>query len=89
MQKSPPKIIGPFLNLELAKNELQKVAFQNGGSRMMVEIIDDDLVMDPHYINGISQTPANGFEKWWGGWNDINSMIEIVKQNMTCVCKFQ
>ena len=49
---------------------------------MMLEIIDGALQENPHWINGISQTPANGFHKWWAGWNDINAMVEIVKQHM-------
>jgi hypothetical protein len=72
---------GPYLDLQLAKDELKEIA-KNGGSRMMLEIIDGAVQVDPHVINGISQTPANGFDKWWAGWNDINAMVEIVKQHM-------
>ena len=49
---------------------------------MMLEIIDGAIQVDPHVINGISQTPANGFDKYWADWNDINAMVEIVKQHM-------
>ena len=49
---------------------------------MMLEIIDGALQVDPHFINGTSQTPANGFDKYWSGWDDINTMVEIVKQHM-------
>ena len=69
------------MDLQLAKDELKEIA-KNGKSRMMLEIIDGALQENPHFINGISQTPANGFDKWWAGWDDINAMVEIVKQHM-------
>ena len=47
---------------------------------MMVEINNGSIQMDPHTINGIDQTPSNGFNKWWSGWDDINAMLEIAKQ---------
>ena len=50
---------------------------------MMVEIIDGALQVDPHFINGISQIPANGFDKYWADWHDINAMVQIVKQHMS------
>jgi hypothetical protein len=81
---------GPYLDLQLAKDELKEIAKKGGipevgsttGSRMMLEIIDGAIQVDPHFINGISQTPANGFDKYWADWDDINAMIEIVKQHM-------
>ena len=70
------------MDLQLAKDELKEIA-KNGKSRMMLEIIDGALQVNPHFINGISQTPANGFEKYWADWNDINAMVKIVKQHMS------
>ena len=49
---------------------------------MMLEIIDGAIQVDPQIINGISQTLANGFDKYWKDWNDINAMVEIVKQHL-------
>ena len=49
---------------------------------MMLEIIDGAIQVDPHTINGIDQTLANGFDKYWEDWNDINAMVEIGKQHM-------
>ena len=49
---------------------------------MMVEIIDGVLQVDPHKINGINQSPSNGFKKWWKNWADINAMIKLVKQHL-------
>ena len=69
------------MDLQLAKDELKEIA-KNGKSRMMLEIIDGALQVNPHIINGITQTPVNGFDKWWAGWADINAMVEIVKQHM-------
>ena len=55
---------------------------KNGKKRMMIEIIDGAIQVDPHTINGISQTPANGFDKMWTNWNDINAMVDIVKKHL-------
>ena len=49
---------------------------------MMLEIIDGAIQVDPNYISGIAQTPANGFDKYWEDWDDINAMVEIVKRYM-------
>ena len=81
VQRNPVIVKGPYSDLQSAKDELKEIA-KNGGSRMMLEIIDGVLQVDPHRINGISQTPANGFEKFWYDWWDINAMVEIVKQHM-------
>ena len=69
------------MDLQLAKDELKEIA-KNGKSRMMLEIIDGELQVNPHIINGITQTPVNGFHKYWKNWHDINAMVEIVKQHM-------
>ena len=69
------------MDLQLAKDELKEIA-KNGGSRMMLEIIDGAIQVDPNFINGISQTPENGFDNFWYDWWDINAMVEIVKQHM-------
>ena len=47
---------------------------------MMIEINNGSIQMDPHTINGIYQNASNGFDKWWSGWDDINTMLEIAKQ---------
>ena len=49
---------------------------------MMLEIIDGEIQVDPHIINGMVQDPANGFDKYWSGWDGINAMVEIVKQHL-------
>ena len=69
------------MDLQLAKDELKEIG-KNGGSRMILEIIDGAIQVDPHCINGILQTLANGFDKYWAGWDDISAMVEIVKQHM-------
>ena len=81
VQSNPPIVKGPYLDLQFAKNELTEMA-KNGYSRMMVEIINGSIQVDPHTINGIDQTPSNGFSKWWSSWDDINAMLEIVKQHI-------
>ena len=81
VQRNPVIVKGRYLNLQLAQDELKEIA-KNGGSRMMLEIIDGAIQVDPHFINGISQTLANGFDKNWANGTDINAMVEIVKQHM-------
>ena len=49
---------------------------------MMIVLIDGAIQANPHFIIGISQIPANGFEKFWQDYNDIDAMVEIVKQHM-------
>ena len=74
---------GSYSNLQTAKNELKEIA-KNDEYRMMLEITDGAIQVgygQVHNINGRAQTPANGFEKRWGNWNDILAMIEIAKKN--------
>ena len=72
---------GPYSDLQLAKDELSQVAL-NKKLRMMVEIIDGVIQIDPHYIGGIAQTLANGFDSNYNSWRNINAMIEMVKRHM-------
>ena len=81
VQRNPVIVKGRYLDLQLAQDELKEIA-KNGKSRMMLEIIDGAIQVDPHFINGISQKPVNGFDKYWADWYDINAMVEIVKQHM-------
>ena len=69
------------MDLQLAKEELKEIA-KNKRSRMMLEIIDGAIQVDPQIINGVSQTMANGFDKYWKNWKDINAMVDIAKQQM-------
>ena len=80
VQRNPPIVKGPYWDLQFAKNELQEIS-KSGGSRMMLEITDGAIPVDPHLINGIYQTPSNGFDKYWTGWDDINVMVEIAQQH--------
>ena len=79
VQNNPSIVKGPFLDLQFAKNELKEIA-KNNKSRMMIEIINGSIQMDPHTISGIDQSASNGFDKWWSGWDDINAMLEIATQ---------
>ena len=81
VQKKPVIVRGPYSDLQLAKDELSQVAL-NKKLRMMVEIIDGVIQIDPHYIGGIAQTPANGFDSAWLSESNANAMIEMVKQHM-------
>lgn len=68
-----------FSDLEQAKAKLHQYS---RGSRMIAEIKDGWLQTDPHTINGIAQTPENGFRKYWHDWNDINSMLTVARNFM-------
>ena len=80
VQRNPPMVIGPYWDLQFAQNELKEIG-KSGGSRMMLEITDGVIPVDPHLINGIYQTASNGFDKYWTGWDDINVMVEIAQQH--------
>ena len=80
VQRNPPMVIGPYWDLQFAQNELKEIG-KRGGSRMMLEITDGAIPVDPHLINGIYQTASNGFDKYWTGWDDINVMVEIAQQH--------
>ena len=78
------------MDLQSAKDKLKEFAKNGGipepgsttGSRMMLEIIDGEIQVDPHRINGIPQNSDNGFYKKWSNWAVINAMVEIVKQHV-------
>jgi len=79
----PVIVKGPYSNLQRAKNELKKIARNDRSSeRMMLEIIDGEIQLNPHIINGREQTSANGFDKFWHSWRGISQMVEIVKYRM-------
>ena len=52
VQRDPVIVKGPYLDLQLAQDELKEMA-KNDGSRMMVEFIDGVIQVDPQIINGI------------------------------------
>ena len=82
--KNPPEIRGPFDDLENAKSELNNLAYENGGSRLILEIINgflQDTYNGVHSINGQDQNPSNGFNQLWNDWNDVMDMINIYKQS--------
>ena len=81
VQRSPEIVKGPYLDLQLAKDELKEIA-KNGKNRMMLEIIDGVIQEDPHHINGIYQDSDHGFDAFWYNWNHIHAMVDIVKQHM-------
>ena len=78
VQRDPVIVKGPYSTVQEAKMELKEVA-KNGQSRMIVEVINNVVIEDPHIIDGLEQKPANGFEKFWKGWWDIDAMVVIVK----------
>ena len=66
-------VVGGFRDLNQAKEVLSQVG---QGSRLIAEVRNWQVVSDPHQIAGQSQTPENGFNKHWSGWDDINRMID-------------
>ena len=78
VQRDPVIVKGPYSTVQEAKMELKEVA-KNGQSRMIVEVINNVVIEDPHKIDGLDQTSANGFDNFWIAWWDINEMVAIVK----------
>ena len=66
-------VVQGFNDLKQAKEVLSQVG---QGSRFILEVRNGEVVSDPHQIAGQSQTPENGFNKHWSGWDDINRMID-------------
>ena len=48
----------------------------------MVEVINGVIQEDPHQINGIDQTPINGFLKYWTQYSGIIEMVTLVKNQI-------
>ena len=48
---------------------------------MMLEIFDG-AIQNPNFINGIPQIVSNGFDKKTIDMGDINTMVEIAKQEL-------
>ena len=78
----PPLVKGPYSYIQIAKWSLRKIAKIPNYHRMMVEVINGVIQEDPHQINGIDQTPKNGFDKYWDDWLDINKMVKLVKNQI-------
>ena len=87
--KNPPEVQGPFDDIENAKNALIGITNKNGGSRMIIEIINgsvQDSYDGVHFINGQEQTQSNGFNQYWQDWHDITDMINIYRQKISGRC---
>ena len=67
-----------FNNIESAKAELLKVTSR---IRTIAEVESNGkLKRDPHVVGGQNQNQAEGFNKYWGGWNDINRMMDVAQR---------
>ena len=70
-------VIGRYLDLEDAKDMLQLQL----GKRFIAEVHDrENLVTDPHFIASKPQIPEAGFNKLWGGWDDIKPLMAIAEK---------
>ena len=76
VQRNPNIVKGPYLNLEIARDELKDA--KNAASRMMLEIFDG-AIQNPNFINGIPQKLFDFDDKIIDMF-DINAMVEIAKQ---------
>ena len=69
---------GIYGDIEYAKKGLKTI---NTGSRFIAEVSSQGILnRDPHIISGISQTSANGFNKWWEHDKDIEKLIDMCKR---------
>ena len=75
------QVKGHFRYLKHAKDYLD--GFKTG-SRLIAEIDSQRNVnRDPHKIAGKNQKPENGFNKYWGGWGDINRLMDLGEEYLS------
>ncbi|CAB9513303.1 expressed unknown protein [Seminavis robusta] len=67
---------GKYAKLDDAKAKLKTI---KNGNRMIAEVKETKVLENPHRIAGQAQEPDLGFNKYWGGWNDIKKMVEAAK----------
>ena len=68
-------------DLEAARLQLNS---GGGGSGMIVEFVDGDLVLDPHNVYGEPQIPPR-FNKYWDGWGAIAGMQEFAERHRASI----
>lgn len=80
------KVLGPFPDVDSAKEELNKSPGKRGNSQMICEMTKDGPKQDPHIVGGQNQGggPANGFQKFWHNGHWIKRMNDQCKYYMPC-----
>ena len=72
-------VVGKYADIETAKRVLGGVSTRN---RFVAEVYTGNVLKrDPHTVGGQMQSSGNsaGFNKWWGGWSDINRLMNIAQ----------
>ena len=72
-------VVGKYADIETAKRVLGGVSTRN---RFVPEVYTGNVLKrDPHTVGGQMQSSGNaaGFNKWWGGWSDINRLMNMAQ----------
>ena len=72
-------VVGKYADIETAKRVLSGVSTRN---RLVAEVYTGNVLKrDPHTVGGQMQSSGNaaGFNKWWGGWSDINRLMNMAQ----------
>jgi len=77
---------GPFAYVEQAQEELNKSPGSGSNKQMICEMSKDGAKKDPHMVGGKNQGAgaSGGFQKYWSGWKDVNTMNSRCTQNDAC-----
>jgi len=85
-RKNRGQVQGPYKNFNDAKNALNSQGGNSGNQQMICEMTNAGAKSDPHTVNGQNQGggAGAGFQKWWGGWPEINHMVNMCNGNGNC-----
>eukprot|EP00928_Gymnodinium_smaydae_P097279 TRINITY_DN876_c0_g3_i1.p1 TRINITY_DN876_c0_g3~~TRINITY_DN876_c0_g3_i1.p1 ORF type:complete len:1335 (+),score=312.08 TRINITY_DN876_c0_g3_i1:2060-6064(+) len=79
------KVLGPYSSVTDARTELNKQTGSWSNRQMVCEMGLAGAKADPHKIGGLVQNEAGGFNKYWGGWDDIKKMNSLCESK----CNYQ
>jgi len=85
-RKNRGQVQGPYKNFNDAKTVLNQQGGNSGNQQMICEMTNAGAKSDPHQVNGQNQGGGRGagFNKWWGGWGEINHMNNMCNGNSNC-----
>jgi len=77
---------GPYNTVTKAQNQLNKNKGSSSNQQMICEMTKSGGKKDPHHVGGKPQGggPNHGFQKWWGGWNQIHQMNAMCNADQAC-----
>jgi len=83
---SKKQMKGPFKTLTKAQAQLNKNTGSSRNQQMICEMTKAGAKKDPHHVGGKPQGGGvnHGFQKWWGGWNQIRQMNAMCNSDQAC-----